>query len=73
VGNLVVENLKTVKKQMEFACQSSGRKIEDVKLLLATKTIPIEKLQMAIQAGETLFGENKVQELRNKFSAIQQY
>lgn len=57
--HLVEENLKVVRQQMELACQASGRKIENVKLLLATKTVPLEKLQMAIQMGETLFGENK--------------
>ncbi|GKS13396.1 YggS family pyridoxal phosphate enzyme [Paenibacillus chitinolyticus] len=73
MDHLVEENLKTVRRQMELACQVSGRKIEDVKLLLATKTVPLEKLQMAIQAGETLFGENKAQELRDKFPLMQQY
>lgn len=73
MGHLVEANLKTVREQMERACQVSGRKIEEVKLLLATKTVPIEKLQIALQAGETLFGENKVQELRDKFPFIQQY
>ncbi|KJB89524.1 alanine racemase [Paenibacillus sp. E194] len=71
MGHLVEENLRTVRQQMELACQASGRKIEDVKLLLATKTVPLEKLQMAIQAGETLFGENKAQELRDKFPLMQ--
>ncbi|SYX86172.1 YggS family pyridoxal phosphate-dependent enzyme [Paenibacillus alvei] len=73
MGHLVEENLRTVRQQMELACQASGRKIEDVKLLLATKTVPLEKLQLAIQAGETLFGENKAQELRDKFPLMQQY
>lgn len=69
----VEENLKTVRQQMELVCQACGRKIDDVKLLLATKTVPLEKLQIAIQAGETLFGENKAQELRAKYSLMQQY
>ncbi|MNI00916.1 hypothetical protein D3C73_537330 [compost metagenome] len=71
MGHLVEDNLKTVKEQMQWACQASGRKIEEVKLLLATKTVPIEKLQIALQAGETLFGENKVQELRYKSIQLQ--
>ncbi|EJW20188.1 YggS family pyridoxal phosphate-dependent enzyme [Paenibacillus alvei] len=70
--HLVEENLKAVRQQMDLACQTSGRKIEDVKLLLATKTVPLEKLQMAIQMGETLFGENKAQELRDKFPLMRQ-
>lgn len=73
MGHLVEENLKTVRQQMELACLASGRKREDVKLLLATKTVPLEKLQVAIQAGETLFGENKAQELRDKFPLMNQY
>ncbi|MNO62356.1 hypothetical protein D3C76_530290 [compost metagenome] len=73
MGHLVEENLRTVRTQMEQACEASGRKIKDVQLLLATKTVPIEKLQMAIQAGETLFGENKAQELRDKFPLMLQY
>jgi len=52
---------------------SIGRKTEDVKLLLATKTVTLEKLQIAIPAGEALFGENKAQELRDKFPLMQQY
>lgn len=58
---------------MELACQASGRKKEDVKLLLATKTVPLEKLKIAIQAGETLFGENNAQELLGKLPLMQQY
>ncbi|MCU6708838.1 YggS family pyridoxal phosphate-dependent enzyme [Paenibacillus sp. J5C_2022] len=70
---LVEENLQTVRRQMELACRDSDRRIEDVKLLLATKTVPLEKLHRAMQAGETLFGENKAQELRYKFPLMQQH
>lgn len=70
--HLVEENLTAVRRQMELACQASGRSIKDVQLLLATKTVPLEKLQLAIQMGETLFGENKVQELRGKFPFMHQ-
>lgn len=70
---LVEENLKTVRQQMELACRASNRRIEDVKLLLATKTVPLEKLLRAMQAGETLFGENKAQELRDKYPLMQEH
>ncbi|WP_458460206.1 YggS family pyridoxal phosphate-dependent enzyme [Paenibacillus sp.] len=70
--HLVEENLQAVRQQMALACQASGRNIEDIQLLLATKTVPLEKLQIAIQAGEVLFGENKAQELRDKFPLMQQ-
>ncbi|HIW34507.1 MAG TPA: YggS family pyridoxal phosphate-dependent enzyme [Candidatus Paenibacillus intestinavium] len=73
MSNLVEENLKSIRQQMELACHTSGRKTEDVKLLLATKTVTLEKLQMAMRAGEVLFGENKAQELRDKFPLMEQY
>jgi len=71
--HLVVENLRTVKREMEAACHAAGRDTDEVKLLLATKTVTLEKLKMAMQAGEVLFGENKAQELRGKFPLMEQY
>jgi len=70
---LVEQNLQSVRRQMELACLASGRKLDEVKLLLATKTVPIHKLERAMQAGETLFGENKAQEPRSKYPLMQQY
>lgn len=73
MGNPVEENLTAVRRRMELACRASGRNFEEVKLLLATKTVPLEKLQIAMQAGAALFGENKAQELRDKFPLMRQY
>jgi len=66
----ILFNLKQVHDRIENACKLSGRDASDVKLLLATKTVPAEKIQIAIEAGETLIGENKMQELRDKDSAL---
>ncbi|WCR29621.1 YggS family pyridoxal phosphate-dependent enzyme [Paenibacillus thiaminolyticus] len=70
---IIEDNLKAVRRRMELACLASGRQKEEVKLLLATKTVPLDKLQSAIRAGETLLGENKAQELRGKYADMQQY
>jgi len=56
---------------MEGACISVDRHPQDVKLLLATKTVPAENIRIALQAGETLIGENKLQELTGKWDALQ--
>lgn len=53
-------------QRIENACKIAGRNTADVQLLLATKTVPAEKIRIAIEAGETLMGENKMQELRDK-------
>lgn len=64
--NDIIFNLIKVRQRIENACQISGRNPDDVKLLLATKTVAAEKIKIAIEAGETLMGENKMQELRDK-------
>jgi len=64
--NDIIFNLIIVHQRIENACKIAGRNPEDVQLLLATKTVPAEKIRIAIEAGETLMGENKMQELRDK-------
>jgi pyridoxal phosphate enzyme (YggS family) len=67
---IIISNLKEVHNRIENACKLSGRNPEDVQLLLATKTVPADKIRIAIEAGETLTGENKMQELRDKDSEL---
>jgi len=66
----IIFNLKQVHQRIENACALSGRNVSDVQLLLATKTVPADRIRMAIEAGETLLGENKMQELRDKDSGL---
>ncbi len=63
---MILSNLKEVHDRIEAACKLSGRNPLEVQLLLATKTVPADKIRIAIEAGETLIGENKMQELRDK-------
>ena len=63
-------NLAAIHKRMELACKNANRDTAVVKLLLATKTISAEKIKIALGAGETLIGENKVQELTEKFDEL---
>lgn len=69
--NDIIFNLSKVHQRIENACKVVGRNPEDVQLLLATKTVPAEKIRIAIEAGETLMGENKMQELRDKNDILQ--
>ena len=59
----ICENLSLVHENMEKACEKSGRKISDVKLICVSKTKPIEMIREAMENGEHYFGENYVQEL----------
>lgn len=58
----ILHNLKIIRRQMAVACEKAGRLPEEVKLMLAAKTVPAERLRFAIENGETLLGQNKVQE-----------
>ncbi len=68
--NDVVTNITKIKKRIKDACENIGRKSDEVKLLLATKTVSPEIIKIALQEGETLIAENKVQELKAKYEAL---
>src|ERR1043166_3475003 len=62
----VAENLERVREQIAQAVQKGGRAATDVELVAITKTHSAEKVREAIEAGQTLFGESRVQEARAK-------
>ncbi len=63
-------NLLTIHRRIDSACVANNRNPDEVRLLLATKTVDSERIRYALQQGETLVGENKVQELKQKCDAI---
>lgn len=67
---MLKENLKSVDEEIRKACEKSGRKREDVTLIAVSKTKPVETLQKAYDLGVRVFGENKVQELVDKYDAL---
>ncbi|GGG92546.1 YggS family pyridoxal phosphate enzyme [Parapedobacter pyrenivorans] len=68
----IIENMATIKERISNACRESGRDPSTVKLLLATKTVAAECIKIALQAGQTLIAENKVQELKEKYGILQE-
>lgn len=66
----IEENLRTVKARMEQACEKSGRAAGDVKLIAVSKTKPVSMLREAYDLGCRDFGENKVQELVEKYEQL---
>ena len=70
MSNRILQNIKAIQQRIEAACKTSGRNSNDVQLLLATKTVAAIDIQTAIQSGVTFIGENKVQELKDKFEAL---
>src|SRR3954454_972344 len=62
----IAENLQRVREQIAQAANKSGRSIEDVDLVAISKTHEAAKVREAVEAGQILFGESKVQEARVK-------
>ena len=66
----IAENLHRVREQIATAAAKSGRLVGDVELVAITKTHPAEKVREAVEAGQTLFGESRVQEARAKIPEL---
>ena len=70
-AELIRSNVARVRERMAAACERAGREPDSVRLLLATKTVEPARIRVAIEAGETLVAENRVQEVRPKFEALE--
>jgi hypothetical protein len=66
----IKENLNIVRKNIEAACAACGRETGEVKLIAVSKTKPLSMLEEAYTDGCRDFGENKVQELVDKYEAL---
>ncbi len=62
----VINNLKVIRENISVAVQKSGRKESDVRLMAVTKTVSPELVNVAINNGVNLLGENRVQEYLDK-------
>ena len=67
---MLKENLEYVESQIREACERSGRLREEVTLIAVSKTKPVSVLKEAYDLGVRVFGENKVQELADKYEAM---
>ena len=60
------DNVRRVKEAMEKAAERAGRRPEEIRLVAACKTVDIERIRAAVEAGITILGENYVQEAMRK-------
>ncbi len=63
-------NLERINKRIASAAERCGRTPDAVQLVAVSKTLPPATVHAAVQAGITLFGENYIQEAREKFNAL---
>ena len=69
----IPRNLKAVQQRIAETCARCGRDPGAVCLVSVTKTMSAETVRLAIQAGAVLFGENYIQEAREKCGALAEY
>lgn len=67
---MIRENLEAVRAKIAESCRRSGRRQDEVCLIAVSKTKPITAIQEAYEAGCRDFGENKVQELVEKYEQL---
>jgi len=72
VIKLILENLEEVNKRILCACEKAGRDPKEVTLIAVSKTKPASMIEEAYGAGVRDFGENKVQELCEKYKELPQ-
>ena len=66
----IAENLVRVREQIARAAAKAGRAADEVELVAISKTHDAEKVREAIEAGQVLFGESRVQEARVKIPEL---
>ncbi len=67
----IQENLEKIRSEIAAAAQRAGRRPEEIILLGATKTVEPARMQTAVDFGLSHIGENRVQELVEKYDKIQ--
>ena len=66
----IAANLAAIRARIAEACARAGRPAESVTLVAVSKTHPQEAVVAALAAGQTVFGENRVQEAAGKFPGL---
>ncbi len=67
---MISDNLDIVEQNIVKACERAGRKREEVTLISVSKTKPVPMLEEAYNWGSRDFGENKVQEITEKYPVL---
>jgi len=69
---MLKDNLANVEEKIKAACEKSGRSRQDLTLIAVSKTKPVSMLQEIYEQGVRDFGENKVQEICDKYEKLPQ-
>jgi pyridoxal phosphate enzyme (YggS family) len=71
-GELIAERVRRVLTRIRASADKVGRNPGSIRLVAATKTVTVERIQVGINAGLSILGENRVQEAIPKIEALAQ-
>src|SRR5262245_47074103 len=66
----IAENLDRVRTLIADAAKKTGRSLDEIELIAISKTHEAEKVRAALEAGQEIFGESRVQEARAKIPLL---
>ncbi|WP_455949929.1 YggS family pyridoxal phosphate-dependent enzyme [Eubacterium sp.] len=67
---MIVENIEHVRENIEKSCKKAGRSVDEVTLIAVSKTKPYTDIEEALKSGTLDYGENKVQEMCEKYEIL---
>ena len=67
---MLTENVIEVEKHVQAACDRAGRSRDEVTLIAVSKTKPVSDIEEVLTTGILDYGENKVQELSDKYEVL---
>jgi len=68
---VIADNIQRVREEISEAAAKSGRSARDIRLIAVSKTQPLAAVQAALSANQEDFGENTIQDARNKIDHLQ--
>lgn len=66
----IKNNIEAIKKDIEEICLKSGKNPDDITIIAVTKTVDTDRINYAADCGLTNLGENKVQEIMDKYEPV---
>jgi PLP dependent protein len=66
----IAENLAGIRSRIQDSCRRAGRDVSSVELIAVSKTFPADAVREAIAAGQSSFGESRLQEAEPKIDLL---
>lgn len=68
--SIIKDNIAQVRRNIQLACERVGRSPDEVTLICVSKTKPVSMIEESYAVGEREYGENKAQELKEKYEVL---